>query len=984
MTSTRDKIRSLFLTALMIGSVFGGTVAFAGTAAAAANSSSSFSLSPTDVRSDAIVTHDYELNADQVLTDGASDTLTIDLSGTGATFDSAGPNTVNVVDSNGDEISVDSVSGVGTATLTVSLSPDTSATNEDLVISGQITVNFPSVSSPTAVSASVDYADAGSSDITRTLTLNVQGDNLDRGTGANDYDIAASSGTIGDDGATIFQGEEDISFDTNSPADYERSGGSNEGEPLEFPVPTDQPTGSYETGSPGDTVTVQTPRVTELEVTNQNGDDVAGGSVNVAGSTELTIDTQYNFQNAERLDVTVEDASGLEVTGEVLQSPENEPLRSANGEISFALNEDNLNNEEYTVTVEGAEDLDFGAASESVTFDVTTGEDASIDVQADSVTRGEDVRFEISDAAEGDTHLVAVEADDINGDVASVFRNAGDTVNTGQSNDGQAAAVVEIDDGVGIGSISTGELDTTDVDVTVYDASAANANTDLGTVDVDDQNEIDDDSFEVNEGSVTLDNPQGTYVVGSEINVNGSTAPGIEEVAFYARDEGDFERLLTVDVDGDDTFEEEDVVISSTDDVDSDVLSIPGSYRIAAVDAGDEDVDTNDDGTADATLTSSEISSAVGTQESLRVTDTGLTVDYVSVINGQVADPDSTTGLTINGTAPGQDSVSVSFYGPRGTYDRTTVSVDSNGEFESESVQVGNNAPGSLAFSTNGYTPDTGEVTDTSLSQGNVVMSVFSSGRDGQAGDGDFPDPEASLGADSPFDGADFSRFAERLNARSNTQQQVIDTVASETTEDTGSDDLSEVFQFRFTDGRVSVDSVTGEAGEAFTIETNDTMTVSGVTNRQPDDNTITVEVIEGPSSSQFDIESTENWGTSGQWSVAIPTEGVEPGNYTVEASVGGNSDIRSFQVTEDQLQEPTTPTEPNETETEPEPEPTDTETEMDMDTDTEMDMDTETEPPATDEPTATTTEEEGPGFTAVLALVALVAAALLAVRRRD
>ncbi|SEP34373.1 PGF-CTERM protein, partial [Halorientalis persicus] len=35
-----------------------------------------------------------------------------------------------------------------------------------------------------------------------------------------------------------------------------------------------------------------------------------------------------------------------------------------------------------------------------------------------------------------------------------------------------------------------------------------------------------------------------------------------------------------------------------------------------------------------------------------------------------------------------------------------------------------------------------------------------------------------------------------------------------------------------------------------------------------------------------------------------------------------------------------------------------------------------------TDEPATTT--ETGPGFTAVLALVALVAAALLAVRRRD
>ncbi|SDF52368.1 DUF7282 domain-containing protein [Halorientalis regularis] len=63
-------------------------------------------------------------------------------------------------------------------------------------------------------------------------------------------------------------------------------------------------------------------------------------------------------------------------------------------------------------------------------------------------------------------------------------------------------------------------------------------------------------------------------------------------------------------------------------------------------------------------------------------------------------------------------------------------------------------------------------------------------------------------------------------------------------------------------------------------------------------------------------------------------------------------------------------------------PETTDT-----PDTDTpDMDTDTpepETDAPATEEPAETTTQT-GPGFTAVLALVALVAAALLAVRRRD
>ncbi|WP_170845562.1 HVO_2072 family ArtA-dependent S-layer glycoprotein, partial [Halorientalis persicus] len=725
------------------------------------------------------------------------------------------------------------------------------------------------------------------------------GDVGDRGSG---YDIASSGqdGSTVVSGSTIFQGEEDLTLTSGdlSPSSFERTAGANEGETLSVPVPTDQPVGSYDDGS-GNSFTVETPRIQNLEVTNQNGDDIAGGAVNVDGSTQLTIDAEYNFEQAEPLNVEIEDSGGLEVTDEVLVNPGQEPVISTNGEVTLALAEGVLDNEEYTVTVEGDEDLDFGDASQSVTFDVTTGEDASIEVQSDEVTRGENVKFEVDNAAEGDTHVVSIDADDVDSVPGSVFRNAGDTIATTSTDDGDALALVEIDDGVAVGSIDTSYLDETDVTVDVYGPGEASTQTELEAINdltEDIGSSVDDDDFTVTEGGVMLENPQGSYVVGSETTVNGTTTAGVDNVALYARDEGDFEYLMTISVDGDDTFEEDDVVLSnpSEGDVANDTLSIPGSYRLAAVDADDSALSTN----YRADQNTSAISEAVGMQSSIRVTDTALTVDYVSIVNGQVAVDDD---LKINGTAPGQDEVSVSFYGPRGTYDRTTINVDSSDEFESENVDVGDNLGPQLGI-------------DTELSQGNVVMSVFSSGRDGEAGDGQ-------------LDGYDsFPDFWTALNTGSNTQQQVIDQVASETTEDTGSDDISEVFQFRYTDGRVSVDSVTGEAGQQFTVETNDTMMVSGVTNRQPDDNTVTVEVIDGPSSSGFDIESTDVWGTDGQWSVEIPVEGVEPGNYTVEASVGGNTDIRSFQVTGEQLEEPTTPDEPTTDEPEPttdEPEPT-------------------------------------------------------------
>ncbi|MFC6795423.1 surface glycoprotein [Halobaculum halobium] len=55
MTETNNKIRALFLTALMVFSVFAGTVAFAGTAAAANNAT--VTANPADA--DATSTHTF-------------------------------------------------------------------------------------------------------------------------------------------------------------------------------------------------------------------------------------------------------------------------------------------------------------------------------------------------------------------------------------------------------------------------------------------------------------------------------------------------------------------------------------------------------------------------------------------------------------------------------------------------------------------------------------------------------------------------------------------------------------------------------------------------------------------------------------------------------------------------------------------------------------------------------------------------------------
>ena len=86
-------------------------------------------------------------------------------------------------------------------------------------------------------------------------------------------------------------------------------------------------------------------------------------------------------------------------------------------------------------------------------------------------------------------------------------------------------------------------------------------------------------------------------------------------------------------------------------------------------------------------------------------------------------------------------------------------------------------------------------------------------------------------------------------------------------------------------------------------------------------------------------------------------------GPYTANGSAVTDAANVTVVAEETETEPPETETEPPETETEPpETEPP------------------ETEPPETEEPT--TTAEEGPGFTAAIALIALIAAALLAVRR--
>nr|BAB39352.1 cell surface glycoprotein precursor [Haloarcula japonica] len=821
------------------------------------------------------------------------------------------------------------------------------------------------------------------------------GDSYTTGPTDGNQDNVDSAGNVGA-GAVVFQGEDDIegefadgNGDTVGIGELQKVSGDNEGILLESPIPQDQPTGRY-TANPGvegtEGVTLQTPRITDLEIQNSDEGDVTGSILQANNDNTAEILVDYNYDEAEDLELTVEDEDGLEVTEEILADGASEtvntnvnnddhPNPAADGDrddsfdAGFTINPSNVDEGEYTITVEGVEDLDFGDASETATVEITTDQTASLSLDSDEVTQGEDLGFDIENSPEGNFHAVVIEESEFRdsasaSNYAKVFRNVGDTSDrglVGEDADGNTVAVapgdadslesidyaygiVEIDGGTGVGSAETQYLDDSSIDIDLYEAANGdytdnNAHVNDINLVTDDTYETDDEQdFDVLEGDLTIDSPSGTYVTGSEVDVNGTASEGIDDVAIYARDNNDYELVEidseeTISVDGDDTFSEEDISLSGGDLGGNDILGLPGTYRIGVVDV--EDADSNSNGTVDDSLTTSEFNSGVSSAESLRVTDTELNGTFITY-NGQISSDDNQ--IDVEGQAPGKDNLVIAFVDSRGNAVATDISVDDDDTFSEDDISI------------------------SALSEGTVTAHIISSGRDNLFGDGvsDSSSGFASL-------------IEEEYASGSSTGDQVRSRILENSVDDTASDDLIVNEQFRLADGLTIVESVNSP------VEANGTIEIEGTTNRKPDDNTITVELLDDEDES-VTVDSTDEWSSDGQWSVSLDLsdENVEPGNFTVEADDGDNTDRQSVQIVEAgslEEEQPATDTPEPDTDT---PEPATDTPEPATDT---PEPDTDTPEPDTETEEATT-EATGPGFTAAIALIALVAAALLAVRR--
>ncbi|WP_276301671.1 hypothetical protein [Halorussus lipolyticus] len=375
--------------------------------------------------------------------------------------------------------------------------------------------------------------------------------------------------------------------------------------------------------------------------------------------------------------------------------------------------------------------------------------------------------------------------------------------------------------------------------------------------------------------SIAITSPDESYFVGQAVNVSGTANQSVESVALYARSGGNWQ-LLDVNRDGE--FGPEDavpvddegnwsvrnLVLSNANRV----LSYPGNYRLGAVNASE--VGTNE--SLPASIDPARFVEVESGQLPIRVNRARLRGSFVTV-DGQV--PTSTTEVTVRGTS-------------RGGRELLVVLVDGRGRVGTDRIQVprGN---GSFDVDVPLRTAD-GQL----LAEGPIQAYVLGLGRDEIAGDGRLPD-----GSNATLDAlADYLGTQPRLLDA----QQVRERFLGQTTDETGSDDLLIDEQFRYVEPTTRITTVAPQSQFGpegiYGITEGEQMVVAGFTNLRPDDNTIRVEAIEGPSAGRFPTVWTHDWNTDGNWAVTLDTDGLEPGVYTLTVEADGETDDQvSFRI---------------------------------------------------------------------------------------
>ena len=658
---------------LLVGLVVVGTVVGLGAtpAAGAAAALGTPSVTPTTVDTGSETTLSLAVDVTDVDTSdgttGASVTFdlssAVDLSGATVSSVSVTPNATDVAAS----------SDADAHTITVRWDDDGGVVDEDLTVEVTIDGAVAEQTGTTDVFASADADASGGVEVTSSAGQ------LVAAAPTSDRSITTTPGTL-------YLGEQDVDITGlpgASPAGTSQQfygvGGEAEGTSAEA---TDAlavdvvasnlfVTGSYSlsAGSEDSDLVVVSPQVTDLTLyagTSVADTDVTNQSV-PRGTETLTLEPEFNFDDSEGVEISVEDDDGLDITSQVTTTS----VVSTSGG-TLAVDVADLPVGEYQVTAEGADDLD--RASDTVSFEIRDREKA-VTLSKTRVVRGERTVVSVA-GAPGDIRYLRLSGDALRAGTLlnpatarEVFERTSQVQSVSADSDANYLyAVVALDsDGISEARIRTDRLRTESIDVelaTEIDAAAE-----------------DEVTLDVRERTVTVDSVPAT-AVGETVTVSG-TAPQSDQVKLYATVDQTYVPLYE-DADGG-TLAEPTVQGDGSWRVDVDtsaVVDIPGTYRLVAVgDPGSARLGS--DTTLDAD-TFDELEPRGST--TLRTGDGALSLRTSRTTIAATG----TDEFTLSGTAVGQeDDLRLYHIGPRGDVDARSVDV-ADGTFEEQVDGVDN------------------------------------------------------------------------------------------------------------------------------------------------------------------------------------------------------------------------------------------------------------------------------------------------------
>ena len=425
MTDSNNKIRALVLTALMVFSVFAGTVAFTGTAAAVQDVNN-VSISPTTVDEDTTVTHRVQFTATNV-NNTSTHTINISLPD-GVTFEQNGNSGLVNATFTVNGSSASPVSGVSNANggQNMVIDLDTSGNDQgDVTVDANVSVVFPNVDSEVTAPVGITFTDAGDGGTASAQTSDITIQNTDASDGLDDTNF--------DNGGIVFVGQT-ASYDAIDADDDFDAGGYQLFERVDS-----------DTGSP----------VRSLSTDN--------GSVN-ATTSGLEAGTTYFISNNGQ-DPNDSDAT-FTVREQDFSAEFADDSVDNTGDTGVELEVASTNRQStYNVTVE-SEDLDdddlVGIFSNFDAYDADTSEEDGVEIEVTDGDQTSDANFsEISGAEYNFTFSVtdtdaeadaSVTVNDV-GEGELDLANSTTTVTQG----GVAVITVEMSDAATSGTIVIGD-----------------------------------------------------------------------------------------------------------------------------------------------------------------------------------------------------------------------------------------------------------------------------------------------------------------------------------------------------------------------------------------------------------------------------------------------------------------------------------------------------------------------------------------------